>query len=428
MAGNVRAGFGRADITPELGCKLVGYGGRETGATAVHDPLLARSLVIEDEGGAWALVSVDFCYMFAQTVAEIRAAVQQRTGIPGAHVFVGTTHTHAGPHDRHAQNWDRPLAEIVADAVVQAHAAGQPARIGTGYSFLYGHSINRRWLDKPVDPAIVALRVDDEQGHLVGLVSVFGCHAVVMGYDNLQISGDWPGNAMRRLEQEFPGATSLFFQGGAGDINPLVAGVRQHLHSGQTVRAIGHVSAYYGSADDPDQWNIGDRGGGTFEEVAELGAAYAAEVAHLARTIRTGAPVRPFWSEQVTIEAAAEPGEHLHRPPAPLATEIVAGFDDQRIPAEIMMLGIGDLLLVGEPGEVFSETAVNIRMRLRHMGYRAPALASYSNGWLLYLPEPTAFLEGGYEPNWAATLNISRQFQARVWAAAEPILRQHAPA
>ncbi|MEZ4733470.1 MAG: hypothetical protein R3E79_40760 [Caldilineaceae bacterium] len=33
-----QAGFGRADITPKLGCKLVGYGGREEGATAVHDP------------------------------------------------------------------------------------------------------------------------------------------------------------------------------------------------------------------------------------------------------------------------------------------------------------------------------------------------------------------------------------------------------
>ena len=227
--------------------------------------------------------------------------------------------------------------------------------------------------------------------------------------------------------RNFPSATCLFFQGGAGDINPLVEGVRRHLRNGQTVRAIGDVSTYYGKANDANQWNIGDRGGGTFEEVAELGEAFAEEAAHLARTIRTGAAEGPVWSEQVTVEAAAEAGEHPHRPPAPLVTEIVADFDDQHIPAEIMMLGIGDLVLVGEPGEVFSETAVNIRMRLRHMGYHTPALVSYANGWLLYLPEPEAFMEGGYEPNWAATLNISRQFQSRVWAAAEPILRKHAP-
>ena len=51
----LHAGFGRAEITPKLGCKLVGYGGRDQGATAVHDPLLARALVIENELGCWGL-------------------------------------------------------------------------------------------------------------------------------------------------------------------------------------------------------------------------------------------------------------------------------------------------------------------------------------------------------------------------------------
>jgi hypothetical protein len=132
MAGLLRAGFGRADVTPKLGCKLVGYGGRDQGATGVHDPLLARALVVEDDGGAWALVSVEFCWLTAQSVAEIRAATQQRTGIPAEHVFVATTHTHGGPNGAHAQNWDRPLAEIITDAVEQAYKARRPARVGTG--------------------------------------------------------------------------------------------------------------------------------------------------------------------------------------------------------------------------------------------------------------------------------------------------------
>ena len=305
----------------------------------------------------------------------------------------------------------------------------KPAQIGTGYSFLYGYSINRRWLDKPVDPAIVVLRVDDDQGNLLGCLSVYGNHAVVMGSDNYAISGDWPGYAMRELEEKLgPDITCLFFQGGAGDINPLVEGVRQHLRSGETVRAIGEVSAYYGAADDPDQYNIGNRWGGTFEEVAELGKAYAEAVAYVADTIATEVPQRPLWSEQVIVEGAADPGEHPNRPPAPLSREIISTMDDQHIPAEIMLLGIGDLALVGEPGEVFAETAVNLRVRLRNMGYKSPMLVSYANGFILYLPEPSAFEEGGYEPNWAATLNISRQFQGRVWDAIEPVLRERVTA
>jgi len=425
--GKLMAGFGRVDITPRLGCKLVGYGNRPGGATEVHDRLQARTLVLEDEQGFWVIISNEMCYLSAEMTAAIRTAVQARTGIAPERVFVTTTHTHAGPHDRHADNWDRPLAEITTDAVELAYNARQPARIGSGYGFLYGHSINRRWLDRPVDPGVAVLRVDDEYGKPLGLFANFACHSVVLGYDNYQISGDWPGYATTKLEQSLgPETVCIFTQGGAGDINPLVAGVRQHLTSGHPIIAIGNVSAYYGSKDDLNAWNIGDRGGGTFAEVAELGDAFAAEVLHVAHTITTEVPAAPFWSEQVTVNAAADPGEHDTKPNIALITERPDIVDPGNIPAEIMLLGLGDLVLVGQPGEVFSETAITLKIRLRAMGYKIPALVTYANGFLVYLPEPGAFPEGGYEPAWAVSLGLSKQFQPRVWQAIEPVLKKRA--
>ena len=167
------AGFGRSDITPKLGCRLVGYGNRPDGATAVHDPLHARALVMADEGGRWAMISIEFCYVNADTVAEIRQTIQRRVDIPPENIFIATTHTHAGPDDRNPDNWDRPFAEIVADAVEVAGQALQPAQIGSGYGFLYGYSINRRWLDRPVDPAIAVVRIDDADGQPLGLGDEF---------------------------------------------------------------------------------------------------------------------------------------------------------------------------------------------------------------------------------------------------------------
>lgn len=85
---------------------------------------------------------------------------------------------------------------------------------------------------------------------------------------------------MSKLEAELgDNVTCLFSQGGAGDVDPLVSGVRQRLHSGHPVLAIGDVSIY-GARTDPQSWSIGDRGGGTFAEVAEVGEAFAAEVLH----------------------------------------------------------------------------------------------------------------------------------------------------
>jgi hypothetical protein len=339
---------------------------------------------------------------------------------------MATTHTHAGPHDQDAENWSRPLPEMIADVVERAHQTRQEARIGSAYGLLYGYSINRRWLDRPVDPGIALLRIDDLEGNPLGMVTIFGCHAVVLGSDNLQISGDWPGYAIAKLESTWgQGTTCLFFQGGAGDINPLVEGVRRRLRSGHTVMAIGQVAPYYGDVSDPQTWNIGNRGGGTFDEVAELGDAFVEEVSYLADHTATATPTGPIWSEQITVNAAADPGEHPVRPKTPLLTEKPNLPSEDDIPTEIMLWGIGDTVLVGQPGEVFSETAVNLRVRLRAMGYRVPALVSYANGWWAYLPEPGAFGEGGYEPGWAVTLGISKQFQPRVWAAIEPVLQAH---
>lgn len=422
------AGFGRADITPKLGCKLVGYGNRPAGAAGVHDALLARALVLEDDNGAWAIVACDLCYTTVTTVRAVQEAVQRRVGIAPDCILIANTHTHAGPHDRHEQNWDRPLAEIITDAIEMAYQARQPARIGSGYGVLYGYSINRRWLDRPVDPGIAVLRVDDANEKPLGLFTNFACHSVVMGYDNLQISGDWPGYATRKLEELLgPGTTCLFTQGGSGNINPLVSGVRKRLRGGQTIHAIGNVSTYYGSPDDPNKWNIGDRGGGTFAEVAELGEAFAEEVAYTASRITTTAS-GALWSEHVTVNAAAEPGEHPTMPNPMLITERPDIPDPNNIPADIMLLGIGDLTLVSQPAEVFAETAIRLKVHLRALGYKIPALVSYANGILLYLPEPEDFPEGGYEVQWAVSLGLSKQFQPRFRAAIEPVVQKHAPA
>jgi hypothetical protein len=399
----------------------MGYGNRTS--NGIHDRITARALALEMNGERWALVACDLCYLNAVTVRETRAAIQQRLNIPPRNVFLATVHTHSGPHDRDADNWQRPLAELIADAVEAAVAQVRPALVASGYGVLYGWSINRRWIDRPVDPGVAVIRVDSDDGTPMGLVANFACHAVVMGPDNLQISADWPGAACTKLEAAL-GSNSicLFLQGGAGNINPLVANVRAKLQSGQTVHAIGDISSYYGPADSPDRYNIGNRTGGTFEEVAELGDAFAEEVLHVARGLRPTTPVEPLWSKQVVVKAAAAADEAL--PVRPMRSQTVADYERlaaDGIPAEIMLLSIGDALLVGQPGEVFSETAVTLKARLRALHYRTPMLVTYANGWISYLPEPEDFPEGGYEVSRAYGMGVSRDFQPHVWQALQPV-------
>ncbi len=57
-------------------------------------------------------------------------------------------------------------------------------------------------------------------------------------------------------------------------------------------------------------------------------------------------------------------------------------MDRRRV--EIALLSMGAFVLITEPGEVFSETAVWFRARAQLMGYGTVMLVSYTNDWLLH--------------------------------------------
>ncbi len=94
---------------------------------------------------------------------------------------------------------------------------------------------------------------------------------------------------------------------------------------------------------------------------------------------------------------------------------------------EIMLAGIGNAVLASQPGETFSETAVEFRKSCQQMGYAYSMMISYANGSYAYLPPANAFPEGGYEIGWPLSLGLSRHLQARIASAMQPILERHVP-
>src|SRR5512145_954641 len=75
-AGEFTVGFGEADLTPEVGNKakpvyLAGFG-QNRKATKVHDPIMARAVVMADGDEKIALVSVDVVGLFLPSVERVR--------------------------------------------------------------------------------------------------------------------------------------------------------------------------------------------------------------------------------------------------------------------------------------------------------------------------------------------------------------------
>ncbi|MGA9364567.1 MAG: neutral/alkaline non-lysosomal ceramidase N-terminal domain-containing protein [Bacteroidota bacterium] len=427
----LKAGFGKSVITPRVGTRLMGYANRTSPSTGVHDNLHARALALESNGQSWALCAVELCYIREPQVAAVREIVESRTGFPGDRVFISAVHTHSGPDDQDCEAWKRPLPERIAEAVVQAIERMRPARIGAGSGLLYGCSINRRWLDRPVDPFVGVVRVDDENGTTLGVLANFGCHAVVLGYDNLLISADWPGVTSQSLEKTLgPDSVCIVTQGGSGDVNPLTDQVRAHLQSGTSIGTMkGRV--YYGDQNKGFEWHIGDRGGGMFEESATLGENVAGEVRRIMKTITPSSSVGEAWAQKLSVEGSRQRDDppypqDVETPPHVTECPIPSGPNGKR-PLEIMLMGIEGtgIALIGEPGEIFAETAVTVRREMQMLGYAYPWVIGYANGWQLYLPPVSAYPEGGYEVSWAVHLGLSPRLQDRIWEEIYPTLKRH---
>lgn len=427
----LKAGVGRSIVTPKIGAKLVGYFNRPDGSKGIHDELNARALVLDTGDTIVALCSVEILWIWGSIIAQIRQAVAARCPLPAENIFIFCTHTHAGAGPHVFDDWETPLADSIADAIVDAYEARQPAKLAFGFGQLIGYNINRRWLNRPTDPSVGVMRVDTADGKPLAVVGNYACHAVVMGYDNYLISGDWPGYASRQLEAELiarggENPVALFSQGGAGDMNPLTETVRQRLEAGHAVESIGEITTFYGQMDEVDAWNIGDRGGGTFFECETLALAYSKEVMRVYKKIAPSTDV-PIWIEKTIVNGAVEADE----PPAEGLPEayyaILPELSATNVPLEIMLVGIGTAVLVSQPGEVFSETAVELRKRGQQMGYAFPWLVSYANGSYAYLPPENAFSEGGYEVQWARRYGLTSRLQDRITQAILPLLKHHIP-
>lgn len=125
----LRAGVGRADITPPTGYAFGGWTRADRIGTGVQTRLQASALVLRSGGRKVALVSVDLFAAPGGLVAE--AAQRAGHGFSERNVLVGATHTHSGPSQFANFSTLNTLAPSVATVTDPASFSGfltpQPA-------------------------------------------------------------------------------------------------------------------------------------------------------------------------------------------------------------------------------------------------------------------------------------------------------------
>ncbi len=416
--GNLRVGAAAVDITPHLGCYLSGDFS-ERRAEDVSYPLQSKAVVLDDGETQIGYVQNDLIFLMLDDFDRAKARAQELTGIPPENVMMSCTHTHYGPSV--APLFMQPMEEAymewaltsIGDAVRLAQNRLQPAVIGHTSGSCPEETHNRRWWMKdgsvkmnpppgdetlvrpagPTDPEVALLVAETPEGAPIAAICNYSLHYVGGGGGNT-ISANYFG-AFGEALQRMAGAqfVAMMANGCCGDINNVDFTTKRRTEVPYPDYQVDKVANAL-AAEAYKVWRqLDDR-----QDEVKLSA--AAEFPTYRR--RTAA------EEEERVVAG---GENAIEQIGEARAEVYAGerAEVDRLPldikTEVQALRVGDLAMVGLPGEFFVEYGLAIK---RQSPFARTMTIELANDWIGYVPTDQGLDEGGYETWLARSAKVAK--------------------
>lgn len=206
----LEVGFAAMDITPKVGgdkpVYIAGFG-QNRKATGVHDPIMARAVVLKDGKSKLALVSVDLVGFFYPNVVNVRKQ------LPGfMYVLVSSTHNHEGPDtlglwgpSPFTSGVDPEYLKRVEDGIVQAvQKADKAVRPATA---VLGSASDASLVADSREPylkhdELVAIQFLGEKKEPAGIIVQWNCHPETLDRKNTLLSSDYVGSTVKHLQEK----------------------------------------------------------------------------------------------------------------------------------------------------------------------------------------------------------------------------------
>ena len=387
-AAGLEAGAARVDLTPpmEMKAALGGYGARMSRpAEGVHDPLFVKALVVSDGDRRFAVLTADilgFPPAFKSALVEQLAP----DGWTSEQIMLLPSHSHTsiemnainpanvfgikqiGVYHQKLFAWTIARCRSV---ILVAAGDLKPVTIGTSSRVIDGWNRNRRVRGGPTDKSLTVTRVDTTDGTPLAVLVNFTAHPTFMGAEHMLFSAGWPGHMQRKLEALIGhDVTVMFYNGAEGDQSPI----------GQS-----------NSSSDP--WEAAEQYGvGLASQATDLWGTIAPrrDVVFAYHTQPITLPPR-CWHPDFMKTGGDEYG---------LSEKLLQDVLPLMFPGKTTSgsLRLGDLVIVGIPGELAAELGLEIKKKAREItGATHITIGGLANEWISYILSAEQYQRGGYE-------------------------------
>ncbi len=327
----------------------------------------ASAVVIQDSSGRKiALVACDVLMINRDVLDRSAKRVEQATGIPFNHILINATHTHHAPSTVtvHGYRRDEAFTKQVGDKIVEATIKANGRLNPASFSFRLGEesSVGKNsrlllsdgtiyWIGTrddalrptgPFDPELPVLAFRRQDGGLEAVLFNHSTHTIGTHKPGVR-SPSFYGLAAQALEKE-KGGTFLFFEGASGSTHNLDV-----LATEATVRIQQAVERALESGSTP----IGR------QSATDCGKRSRSASVTLMRRPRN-VPSRPIAHKRIKDPASAKSTIETFR----AMRKRLAPLQGQERKTWVQVILIGDVAIVGVPGEFFTVLGQEIKRAL----------------------------------------------------------------
>ena len=229
--GRLEAGWSSCSITPPIGTPLAGFGDRKgKPSTGVHDEIFVKALTVSDGTDKAVIVGADMLIVPENVAELVCIRVSEQTTLTANDILFNASHNHSGPgafapglaskafSGTYDPNIPIFLAGAFTEAIVKSCRSLEPAKLMHGSVDAPEYIRNRTRKDGTVDSTLSYMLIEQQDGDRCFLVS-YSAHPTILGADNMQFTGEYPGFLMRRIKEQ-TGAEAIYLGGSVGSMSP----------------------------------------------------------------------------------------------------------------------------------------------------------------------------------------------------------------